>query len=338
MLRFIFSVIFIFSVFIGHSQTNKYFNDIKKTFDDKTQNELIKISKELTKAQKDFETGKKFSADNISKAISSSKKASAVFAEDYRKLFMIYETKLTALIKDTEGKQKIYFEKKMQDAKNGLSSAIYNRLAAKKEKDDKKAYALLNRSHQDEISAIDDLSEIFALINGWETSNYVVEKENYNTEETYKNNNTEGFKARNFVVNDPNLENNYKLNHKQFSGDENTNISNFANSNSSTNYNTNKNNNNHYSLTDSGSGKAHEFKIQIGTSILPASKAQIKRLNKTDLPVNVYKSSVYYKYTVGNFSDFQEAKNFKNAYGLSDTYIVEYKNGKQIKFYLHDIQ
>ncbi|MCF6184049.1 MAG: hypothetical protein L3J56_05395 [Bacteroidales bacterium] len=337
MLRFIFSVIFIFSIFIGHSQTNKYFDDIKKTFDDKTQNELIKISKELTKAQKDFETGKKFSADNISKAISSSKKASAVFAENYRKLFMIYENKLTALIKDTDGKQKIYFEKKMQDAKNGLSSAIYNRLVAKKEKDDKKAYALLHRSHQDEISAIDDLSEIFALINGWETSNYVVEKENYNTEETYKNNNTAGFKARNFVVNDPNLENNYKFNHKQFIGNEKNNISNFANSNSSTNYNTNKNNN-YYSSTDSGSGKVHEFKIQIGTSILPASQAQIKRLNKTDLPVNTYKSSVYYKYTVGNFSDFQEAKNFKNAYGLTNVYIVEYRKGKEVKFYMKDYQ
>ncbi|NOZ35952.1 MAG: hypothetical protein GXO80_11715 [Chlorobi bacterium] len=337
MLRFIFSVIFIFSVFVGYSQTNKYFDDIKKTFDDKTQNELIKISKELKNAKKNFETGEKFSAENISKALAISKKASAVFAENYRNLFMIYENKLTDLIKDADGKQKVYFEKKMQDAKNGLSSAIYDRLAAKKEKDDKKAYALLNRSHKDEISAIDDLSEIFALINGWETSNYVVEKENYKTEETYKNTHTTDYQARNFVVNDPNLENNYKFN-RQFSGNDNNNTSgNLANANSSTNYNTSRNNNN-YSLTDSGRGKAHEFKIQIGTSILPASSAQIKQLNKTDLPVDVYKSKVYYKYTVGNFSDFQEAKNFKNAYGLSDTYIVEYKNGKQVKLYIHDIQ
>ena len=79
-----------------------------------------------------------------------------------------------------------------------------------------------------------------------------------------------------------------------------------------------------------------EFKY--GTSILPANDWQLKQINKTDLEVKTFKSKIYYKYTVGSFSTFQEAKNYKNAYGLSQTYIVEYNNGIEIKFYYGNVQ
>ncbi len=327
MLKLLFSTLLIFNVLLTNSQTNKYFDDIKKSFENKTQVDLTKISEALKRAQKDFDAGQKFyTSKEISKSLASYKKSSGIFAENYRNLFTIYENKLNGLIKESEGNKKNYFEKKMQHAKNYFSSSIYNRLASKKEKDENAAVNFLKESHKDEMIAIDDLSEIFALINGWETSDYVVKKTDYTLNQVFENKNTAEYQERSFAVNDPELVNGFKFNNQ-------------ITENGGSKMNRVNNNIGNSDITvsnSSGFSKSSEFKLQIGTSILPANDSQIKRLNKTNLPVNTYKSKVYYKYTIGSFSSFQEAKNYKNAYGLSNTYIVEYNNGKQVKLYMKD--
>ncbi len=327
MIKYLLSVLFIVNVFFLNAQTNKYFDNIKKTFDKKGQEELKNVAKALATAQKSFnEAEKLFSSKEISKAVSKSKKASSVFEENYRKLYMLYNDKLTSVIKDTEGKQKAYYQKKLQDAKNYYRVAIYNRLKAGEEKEDKTVYDLLTESHKNELLAIDVLSGMFAVINGWETTDYKTEEADYNPKESFVNTNTDNYKGRSFSVNDPSLESSFKINY-QVTADNN-------NSDISSNNNTYENRSN----TNISGSTGHEYKIQIGASILPANEQQLKRLNKTDKPVSTYKSRVYYKYTIGNFSDFQEAKNFKNAYGLKNVYIVEYKNGKEVKLYMKDYQ
>jgi len=327
MLKYLLSILLFVSALNLNAQTNKYFDDIKKTFDKKGQDELSDISKALKAAKKNFEEGEKlFSSKEISKALSKSKKASSVFNENYRKLYILYNDKLTSMIKETEGNKKTYFQKKLQDAKNYYRVAIYNRLKAGEEKEPNTVYDLLNAAHKNELLAVDVLCNIFAVINGWETTDYKTEESNYNPDELFVNTNTLNYSGRSFSVNDPSLENSFKINHRIVNSDN-------ATSNTSSDfYNDNQTN------TVVNNAAEHEFRIQIGTSILPANEMQLKRLNKTDKPVSTYKSKIYYKYTVGSFSDFQEAKNFKNAYGLTNVYIVEYRRGKEVKFYMKDFQ
>ncbi len=326
MLKYLLSILLFISVFHVNAQTNKYFDDIKKTFDKNEQNELNDISKALKTAQKSFDEGEKlFSSEEISKALVKSKKASEIFKDNYRSLYTLYDKKLTSLINETEGNKKTYFQKQMQDAKNYYRVAIYNRLKGGEEKEDITVFDLLKAAHKNEILALDVLSQIFAVINAWETTDYVVEENNYNPEEAFVNTNTKDFNTRSFSVNDSYLESSFTFNHKLVANSDDSAV----NSNYNNNYQTN---------TSVYNTPEHDFRIQIGTSILPANEMQLRRLNKTDKPVNTYKSRIYYKYTVGSFSEFQEAKNFKNAYGLSNVYIVEYKKGKEVKFYMKDYQ
>jgi len=207
----------------------------------------------------------------------------------------------------------------------GYMFGQYNRLKGGEEKEKNTVFDLLKTAHKNEILAMDVLSRMFAVINAWEKTDYVVEENNYKLEEAFLNTNTNGFNTRSFSVNDSYLESSFTFNHQLVANNDDSAV----NSNYNNNYQTNTN---VYNTPE------HNFRIQIGTSILPANVMQLRRLNKTDKPVNTYKSRIYYKYTVGSFSEFQEAKNFKNAYGLSNVYIVEYKKGKQVKFYMKDYQ
>lgn len=89
------------------------------------------------------------------------------------------------------------------------------------------------------------------------------------------------------------------------------------------------NNGNTY-VAGNSSGAGEEYRIQIGVSRIPAYREQLKKLNPTNLPVQTYKSVHFYKYTIGNFSSYSEAVNFRNANGLADTFVVKYKNGSEI--------
>ncbi len=329
MFKYLLSILLFFSALNAGAQTNKYFDDIKKTFDKDGQNKLNSVSKALKDAQKNYiDAQKLFSAEEISKALAKSKKASSVFKENYRTIYTLYNDKLVSITEESEGNQKIYYQNKLQDAKNYYRVAIYNRLKAGEEKKAKTVYDLLNAAHENELLATDVLSNIFAVINGWEETDYKTEEESdYNKNELFANTNTRSYKSRSFSVNDPSLENSFKFNHQVVS-----------NNNNSSEINSDFYVNDNQTNTITRNSKEHEFRIQIGTSILPANEMQLKRLNKTDKPVSTYKSKIYYKYTVGSFSDFQEAKNFKNAYGLTNVYIVEYRNGKEVKFYMKDYQ
>jgi len=85
-----------------------------------------------------------------------------------------------------------------------------------------------------------------------------------------------------------------------------------------------------YTANNQTSSAGVEFRVQIGVSRIPASDSQVKRMNTTKEAVKVYKSSNYYKYTVGSFSSYTDALYFRNANGLQKSFIVKYKNGKEI--------
>jgi hypothetical protein len=87
--------------------------------------------------------------------------------------------------------------------------------------------------------------------------------------------------------------------------------------------------NNEVAVADE-SNKAVEYRVQIGTSRIPASQSQLNEMNKTDLPVKTIKNAKLYKYSVGSFDSYQEAKNFINTNGLQKAFVVKFENGQEV--------
>ncbi len=312
MLKNLLTIVLLFIISSAQSQLNEYFNEIKNTYEKDKQEELTKISQKIKEAQILF----------ISADIAKMKKASAIFQENYRELFFIYDLKLEKISKESQGKIGDYINYLLFEAKNSFRISISDRVSAGKEKDEVISSELLKTAHQNEIDAINFQSRVFGVINGWITEDLTVPVTNYSLEDNYDNSFTDNFDDKYFSVNNASLPGNYSFNRTTQNYETSTDIV-YSDKIDDSDYN----------------NKAFvgtEYRIQIGTSILPAVKSQTDRLNSTDLKVKTYKSNVYYKYTIGSFKSFQEAKNFKNAYGLSKTYITEYKNEKEVRFFMKD--
>lgn len=74
-----------------------------------------------------------------------------------------------------------------------------------------------------------------------------------------------------------------------------------------------------------------EYRVQIGTSRLPATREQIDKMNKTNLPVKTNRSENLYKYSVGSFKSYEAAKSFIKSHNLAKAFVVKYQDGRQVK-------
>ncbi len=341
MLKQLLSILLFFPVFVSYSQTNEFFGDLKGLFETTVQADIDKAVLEIKNAEeKEKEAVILYESGATSKSVSILEKSSKNFEIHYRKIFTLFDEKLSSLQKDVDENRKKYTADLLSDARNLFSMSISKRLVADNDKDDKKAYTEYISAHEDEVKAINALCHAFAVITGRIEENPVsdINAETYEIEPV--NTVTDNFVSRSFTVKSADLPSNFSFDNQTYQinteGNQTGNTHHSGNSDKNNSVNKNGNLNKHEN--NSGSSLGNEFRLQIGTSILPANETQIKNLNKTNLAVQTFKSKIYYKYTVGNFSSFQEAKNFKNAYGLSNTYIVEYNNGKEIKFYYGDTQ
>ncbi len=94
MLKNLLTIVLLFIISSAQSQLNEYFNEIKNTYEKDKQEELTKISQKIKDAQILF----------ISADITKMEKASAIFQENYRDLFFIYDLKLEKISKESQGK------------------------------------------------------------------------------------------------------------------------------------------------------------------------------------------------------------------------------------------
>ncbi|GEM_PF-6967483 len=73
------------------------------------------------------------------------------------------------------------------------------------------------------------------------------------------------------------------------------------------------------------------FRIQIAASRLPVTETTVSKLQNVNQPINIIKSNGWYKYTIGNFTSYEEAQKFKTENNLSQTFIVKYQNDEEVK-------
>jgi hypothetical protein len=354
MYRYLLLIFLFFSSIVLNAQKDEFFGEFKSIFDAEIQADIDKTLAEIKKAELGVEESEKlFASGNLSKALGIIGKSSDVFESDYRELFILFNEKVSEMQKASDGEINEYSAYLISQAGNYFRMSIAQRLTADKDKNDSTAFDGYLLSHQNEVKAIDVLSHTFAVITG-----RVVEEPDipeiilpYSVSR-YENSVTQNFIPKSFAVKNAQLPINYdqinilypqdpNYTDNQTSNPENSGNGHKTIHNNKTNNNYNNSTNNNHSNSNihgSESTMGHEFRIQIGISILPANDWQLKQINKTELQVKTYKSNIYYKYTVGSFADFQEAKNYKNAYGLNDTYIVEYNKGVEVKFYYGNIQ
>ncbi|MCD4791862.1 MAG: hypothetical protein K8R54_01415 [Bacteroidales bacterium] len=328
MKRYLLTFILLISFFSGYSQDNEYFDDFKNVFDKEKQENISKIVEKIKEAQAiETKADKLLASKDTTKSLSVIEKASGIYETEYRDLYMLFDEMLTGLSKELEGDKKTYTDNLLQGARNSFRLSIANRLSASEVKEEKLSYELYISAHSNEADAVNMQCRAFAIITGRSNEEITVVNTDYSITENYDNSATENFNVRSFTVENVNLPENFNYNTTDIVYTDLV-----ENGDNKTNNNITPDNVNTYS------GEGNEYRIQIGTSIIPANETQINRLNKTDLSVKTYKSKIYYKYTIGSFASFKEAKNYKNAYGLSETYITEYRNNKEVKFYFRDFQ
>jgi len=73
------------------------------------------------------------------------------------------------------------------------------------------------------------------------------------------------------------------------------------------------------------------FRVQIAASKKPLKIEKLKSIYYADDIINTIIEDGWYKYSVGLFETYHEAKKFKTNIGVSDAFVVVYKRGKKIE-------
>jgi len=74
------------------------------------------------------------------------------------------------------------------------------------------------------------------------------------------------------------------------------------------------------------------YRVQIAASKQPLSNETIATLYKGFNPINVVQENGWYKYSIGDYIYFDEAKITKDSCGTKDAFIMPYHNQKRISW------
>lgn len=73
------------------------------------------------------------------------------------------------------------------------------------------------------------------------------------------------------------------------------------------------------------------YKVQIAASRFPLSENRLRNIyNKNESINNEIHNNEWYKYTIGNFNSYNDAKKVKAQCGVNDAFIIAYSEGKQV--------
>lgn len=72
------------------------------------------------------------------------------------------------------------------------------------------------------------------------------------------------------------------------------------------------------------------YKVQIAATQIPARPSQVKQMYHGQQIVSIHQSKGWYKYTLGYFDTREKAENLRAKAGVPNSFVVAYKNGKEI--------
>lgn len=75
------------------------------------------------------------------------------------------------------------------------------------------------------------------------------------------------------------------------------------------------------------SGKNIIFRVQIAADRTPLSQSTLRKIYYGQHNVAMIEESGWYKYSIGDFTSYNEANRFRNSSGVGDAFIVAYKDG-----------
>jgi hypothetical protein len=72
------------------------------------------------------------------------------------------------------------------------------------------------------------------------------------------------------------------------------------------------------------------YKVQIAASKTPLSKESLAKIYKENSLIQYEIENAWYKYSVGYFTNYADAQDFKNMIGIRGAFIIAYKGGKKV--------
>lgn len=301
------AIIVVFIWNITYAQAEQSDEKIRHLFNPKVWSSIEDAQNEILKADAYI---KNSAGDKIKKSLKAHKKAAKIYTRYYEILYNTGKEKLVELSENSET-MKNSFDSLFSEAADRYRTAGSLRLKARKKKDASEAVKLYESARKNNIGAAEIQKESFAvyfktLANGFDSDQAKVKSDT--------------------ISEMPETGTSVKQNYTGESGDyRKTEEVNAENEN---NVQSGRADNKREETAQPGEV---EYRLQIAASWLPAGKEQLKEMNPTTLDVKVYKHKRLYKYTIGSFKTPEEAKHYKNAFGLKNAIVVKYKNGKEIR-------
>ena len=72
------------------------------------------------------------------------------------------------------------------------------------------------------------------------------------------------------------------------------------------------------------------YKVQIAADKKPLSQNTLRRIYNGNKEIEMISEEGWNKYSIGDFNTFSEADNYKNTLGVSDAFVVAYRNGVKV--------
>lgn len=83
-------------------------------------------------------------------------------------------------------------------------------------------------------------------------------------------------------------------------------------------------------VTNSENAKGFLYRVQISACRIPLDSASLKSVYHGDFPVLKLREENWYKYAVGEFNSYREAKQIKERIKVPGAFVIAYLNGKRI--------
>ena len=94
MIKYLLTAFMLFYFLFSSSQISDYFDEFKMELNEEKRDDLIKIVNNILEAQKIEKEAEKFiSSGDTSKSLNLYKKASDIYSENYRSLYLSFESK-----------------------------------------------------------------------------------------------------------------------------------------------------------------------------------------------------------------------------------------------------
>jgi len=240
-----------------------------------------------------------------SKSVKKKIKASAKYAESNKVVYNVYKKYLKKFAAKAEEAKKKQSEELEVESDGYFKDAKAKRQKSVSINNDKDAYKLMGDADLLEANSIAVQIQAFSILLNWFS---------------YDDNKVKDI-----------TDNTNKEKYDEYKPENNTTKVNETNENTEKDNSKNNVNNDDDNNSLSKNKKGLIFKVQIAASKVPLSIEKLRTIYPSNEIINNEKDGEWYKYSVGYFSSYEKAFEYKQKTGVRGAFIIAYRDGVKIK-------